>query len=97
LGELTTQGALTELPDGHYLFKMLVNNQAEFAQAYPNITLTLLDYQGNSFAHRIFSPQDYLSTTSGTAMIKPNTSTVIELKIIDIEQNVGGYTFALID
>ena len=97
LSELATQGALTALPDGRYLFKALVNNRAQFAQAYPNITLTLLDYQGNPFSQRIFRPEEYLPTTSGTAMIEPNTSTVIELKITDIEQNVGGYTFALID
>lgn len=39
----------------------LLRNRAAYAQAFPDLELTLTDGQDNALARRVFSPQDYLS------------------------------------
>jgi predicted Zn finger-like uncharacterized protein len=98
LDEFTVlQGSLSALPDHTHLFRAVISNQAAFTQIYPNITLTLLDYTGKPFTHRVFRPQEYLPKDSITtpAMISDAT-TEINLNIAAPEAKVGGYTFELI-
>ena len=59
------QGSLSALPDRSLLFRAVIRNRAAFAQPYPNLELTLLDYAENPFARRIFRPQDYLPQNPG--------------------------------
>ena len=90
------QSSLSALPDHTHLFRAVISNQAAFTQTYPNITLTLLDYAGKPFTHRVFSAQEYLPKDSITtsAMISDAT-TEISLKIATPETKVGGHTFEL--
>ncbi len=90
------QSSLSALPDHTHLFKAVISNQAAFTQTYPNITLTLLDYAGKPFTHRVFSAQEYLPKDSITtsAMISDAT-TEISLKIATPDTKVGGHTFEL--
>ncbi|MFZ2313692.1 MAG: DUF3426 domain-containing protein [Methylobacter sp.] len=90
------QSSLSALPDHTHLFKAVISNQAAFTQTYPNITLTLLDYAGKPFTHRVFSAQEYLPKDSITtsAMISDAT-TEISLKIATPKTKVGGHTFEL--
>ncbi|MFZ2449635.1 MAG: zinc-ribbon and DUF3426 domain-containing protein [Methylovulum miyakonense] len=86
--------ALEPLPDHGHLFRVLVINQAAFAQTYPEIDLTLQDYEGNAIAHRRFRLKDYLLNPEA-ASIQPDAMVELRLHIAPATQNVGGYTFDL--
>ncbi|MDD5271616.1 MAG: DUF3426 domain-containing protein [Methylovulum sp.] len=86
--------ALEPLPDQGHLFRLLISNQAAFAQAYPLIDLTLQDYGGNAIAQRRFAPHDYLFNAT-TATIAPEASVELRLHLAPTTQTVGGYTFDL--
>ena len=89
-------GSFTPLPDQNYAFRVVMSNQAAFAQPYPNIKLTLLDYSGNAFAHRIFQPRDYLPEDAVASVMAADATTEISLKIAAPKTKVGGSTFDLI-
>ena len=89
-------GSFTPLPDQNYAFRVAFNNQADFSQSYPNIILTLFDFSGNAFAHRIFRPRDYLPEDIVASVMESDATTEINLKIAAPETKVGGSTFDLI-
>ncbi|MDD5274799.1 MAG: DUF3426 domain-containing protein [Methylovulum sp.] len=94
--ELTVMhGALSPLPDKNYEFRAIINNQAAFTQRYPNLNLSLLDYTGKPFTHRVFRPQDYLPQPSKTSTMEANATLDITLYIAATKNLVGGYTFDL--
>jgi len=89
-------GSFNPLPDQNYLFQAVISNQAAFTQAYPNIKLTLLDFNGKAFAHRIFRPRDYLPEASVTTDMASDATTEISLQIAAPKTKVGGSTYELI-
>ena len=89
--------SFTSLPDQNYLFRVVISNQANLSQNYPNIKLTLLDYNGNAFTHRIFHPRDYLAEDSVATVMAADAITEISLKIAAPEAKVGGTTIDLIN
>jgi predicted Zn finger-like uncharacterized protein len=90
------QGSFTPLPDQNYAFRLVMSNQAFFAQPYPNIKLTLFDYSGNAFARRVFQPRDYLPENTDANAMAADATTDISLKIAAPKTKVGGSTFDLI-
>jgi len=91
------QGALSTLPDRSQQLRAVIRNRAVFAQPYPDLELTLLDYAENPFARRIFRPQDYLfNAQAATSAMRPDATAAISLNIAAPKTNVGGYTFKLI-
>lgn len=97
LDELTiVHGSFNRSPDQHYEFRVVINNQAAFAQPYPGINLTLLDYTGKPFTQRIFGPRDYLGKNAEPALAADATLD-INLKIAATATPIGGYTFDLTD
>lgn len=96
LNELTVMhGSFTAMPDHNYAFKAAISNQALFKQPYPSIKLTLLDFDGTAFAHRIFQPQDYLPAEAVASGIAADAGAEINLTIAAPQTPVGGYTFEL--
>ena len=89
-------GSFTPLPDQNYAFRVVFSNQAAFAQTYPNIKLTLLDYSGNAFAHRVFQAKDYLPGDTVGNLMAVDAITEISLKIAALDTKVGGSTFDFI-
>jgi len=89
------QSAFTPLADGNYAFKCVINNQAAFTQNYPNINLSLQDYTGQTFTHRTFHPQDYLSEPVVASKIAPDATIEISLTIAAPKTSVGGYNFEI--
>lgn len=85
--------SLTLLPDQNYAFNIVFSNQAAFRQKYPNIKLTLLNFSGQAFAHRIFFPADYLSNAFSIGAIEADATTEINLKIVAPKTKVGGFDF----
>lgn len=91
------QGSFTPNSDNTMAFKAVINNQALFKQRLPNIKLTLLDYNEQIFAQRIFTPKDYLSSTAGSNFsIAPDETVEVSLTIAAPKTPIGGYNFDLI-
>lgn len=88
-------GSFTATPERYYVFKLAFVNQADFAQAYPKVTLSLLDYNGNTFAYRTFKPKDYLPTGMTSGFMSAAASTEMTLKIAPPKASIGGSRFDL--
>jgi predicted Zn finger-like uncharacterized protein len=89
-------GSFTPLPDQNYILRVVITNQAAFAQTYPGIKLNLFDYNGEAFASRIFQPRDYLAEKTDAALMPPNETTEIKLTIAAPKNKIGGTTFELV-
>jgi len=85
--------SLTLLPDQNYLLNVVFSNQAPFRQSYPNFHLTLLNFNGQVFAERVFFPSDYLSGASAKSTIAADATEEISLKILAPKTKIGGYDF----
>jgi predicted Zn finger-like uncharacterized protein len=97
LAELTVlHNAFTQLPNRHYAFKLVLNNEAAFAMRYPVIGLTLLSFDGQPFAYRLFKPDEYLAAGKReNARIAANGAAEISLEIAEPKSKVGGFHFDL--
>lgn len=82
-----------ESDDQTYNFLAAINNQGLFAQAYPKIKLTLVDFSGKPFAKRIFYPEEFSARTS---LVNSNETFEINLKIAMPEMLIGGYSLSLL-
>ena len=94
--KLNFVGTLKQTPDRHYQLSAVINNRAAFAQAYPKIKLTLLNFSGKPFAVRAFKPQEYLPKTVTSSTMPPDQATEINLKIAAPQTAIGGSSFELI-
>ncbi len=90
------QGSFTPNADNTITFKAIISNQAAFKQRLPNIKLTLLDYNEQIFAQRIFGPKDYISGAGEHLSIAPDATVSINLTIAAPKSPIGGYNFDLI-
>lgn len=74
----------------------LLHNRAPYAQAYPNLELTLTDMQDAAIARRVFQPSDYLKT--GDEMQKglaANRELALALRIDTTDLKPAGYRLFL--
>ncbi|WP_411728165.1 zinc-ribbon and DUF3426 domain-containing protein [Methyloglobulus sp.] len=91
------QSSFAPNSDNTIAFKAVINNQAPFKQRLPNIKLTLLNYNEQLFAQRIFAPKDYLTGKAHTNFsIAPDETVEARLIIAAPETGIGGYNFDLI-
>lgn len=91
------QSSFAPNPGNTIAFKAVINNQAPFKQRLPNIKLTLLDYNEQMFAQRIFAPKDYLTGKARTNFsIAPDETVEAHLIIAAPKTGIGGYNFDLI-
>jgi hypothetical protein len=58
-------------------------NDAAFAQAWPQLQLSLTDIDGQSLGLRRFAPAEYLGNAPATERIAPGQSANITLEILD--------------
>jgi predicted Zn finger-like uncharacterized protein len=71
-------------------------NQASFAQAYPNIELTLTDVEDRPKLRRIFKPEEYLPEhTYISNGLAAGTETKVKLAITAQGESVAGYRLAV--
>ncbi|GAB6140930.1 hypothetical protein JCM14076_16590 [Methylosoma difficile] len=87
-------GSLTPAGEQHYQLNTVISNRAAFEQANPKIILTLLDYTGQAFSYRQFTPQDYFPGIHQKP-IAPDTSLTIHLDIAATQAPIGGYNLEL--
>jgi predicted Zn finger-like uncharacterized protein len=81
--------------DQNYRLRIAIINRAEFAQAYPQLKLSLTDYGGDTFAERTFSPRDYQSEYP-QARIPPKSAEEIDINIAAPTVPVGGFSLELL-
>jgi predicted Zn finger-like uncharacterized protein len=87
--------ALQLKADRNYRLQAALVNRAGFAQAYPQLKLILTDFNGDSFAERIFLPQEYLPQNP-QALLAAGADAEIGLDIAAPEVPVGGYLIELL-
>jgi len=74
----------------------LLRNRAVYAQAFPNLELTLTDLQDNALARRIFKPADYLPATQNIhAGFPANQELGIKLRLDTTDLKPVGYRLVL--
>ena len=74
----------------------LLRNHAPFAQAFPNLELTLNDVQDKPLARRIFRPKDYLPPSeSQVAGLQPDHELAIKLHLETQDLKPIGYRLVL--
>jgi predicted Zn finger-like uncharacterized protein len=75
----------------------LLRNRAAYAQAFPNLELTLNDNQDKPLARRVFRPADYLPPAeSETAGLLPNHELGIKLHLNTADLKPSGYRLVLL-
>ena len=95
LQQITIQGILQPVADNSFQLQALLVNQAPFAQAYPDIKLSLMEFNGRVFAERVFHPDDYLVNASARLMSSKSRIDV-NLAIVKPALPIGGYTLELL-
>jgi len=68
---------------GVLLVSASFRNDAAFAQAWPQLQLSLTDIDGQSLGLRRFAPSEYLGSAPATQRIAPGQSANITLEILD--------------
>lgn len=69
---------------GALLIDAIVNNQAPFEQAFPDLSLRFSNIQGTVIASRIFKPEEYLSgDLKGLKVMPSQTPMHLSLEIVD--------------
>ncbi|WP_446808066.1 zinc-ribbon and DUF3426 domain-containing protein [Methylomonas sp. 2BW1-5-20] len=94
LDDLTvTHGALHLQANRSYLFTAALSNQSPFSQAAPNLKLTLLNFNGQPTAERVFSAPQFLV---GSATLAAEQTVEIHLNFVAPNLAVGGYILTLL-
>lgn len=75
----------------------LLRNRASYAQAFPNLELTLNNIQDQPLARRIFRPADYLpQTESESSGLLPNHELSVKLHLNTTNIKPSGYRLVLL-
>jgi predicted Zn finger-like uncharacterized protein len=75
----------------------LLRNRAPYAQAFPNLELTLNDIQDKPLARRVFIPADYLPTAENEPVgLSPNHEVSIKLHLNTTGIKPSGYRLMLL-
>lgn len=77
-------------------FQISVANNAEFTQPFPPIQLTLMAFNGDTMAKRVFQPDQYLSGNLVDTLMPLHHPLKINLQILNPGRKIGGYQFKLI-
>jgi len=79
--------------NGVLLISASIENQAEYAQPYPYIEVTLLDSKQNTIALRRFKPEEYLHHYSKNDLLQPNKQATLQLTISDPGKKATRFNF----
>jgi predicted Zn finger-like uncharacterized protein len=81
---------------GQITLNALLRNRAPYAQAFPNLELTLNDSQDQPLARRVFRPAEYLPPLEKESVgLLPNYETTIQLPLNITELRPMGYRLVL--
>jgi predicted Zn finger-like uncharacterized protein len=80
----------------HVTLHVLLHNHAEYAQALPNLELTLTDTQDHAIARRVFLPIDYVKNETGESLgIAASRELDIQLHLDTLSLKPTGYRLFL--
>ncbi len=79
--------------DRCYRLTAALTNQASLPQTYPDLKLTLLNFNGQAFAERVFKPWHYAAVSDELAA---QHSLEIRLHLAPPAEPVGGFTVSLL-
>ena len=83
--------------ENQIILHVLLRNSAPYAQAFPNLELTLNDSQDQPLARRDFRPADYLTKAENeTSGLQPNRELTIKLHLDTTDLKPMGYRLALL-
>lgn len=83
--------------ESQIVFDALLRNRAQYAQAYPDLELTLNDSMDQPLARRIFTEADYLSPAQNEAAGWPaNSELGIKLRMDTAQLKPSGYRLVLL-
>ncbi|MBI1887399.1 MAG: zinc-ribbon domain-containing protein [Nitrosomonadales bacterium] len=83
--------------ENQIVLNVLLRNRASYAQAFPNLELTLNDTQDNALARRVFRPADYLPPLeSETLGLLPQHEISVRLYLETADLRPTGYRLALL-
>jgi predicted Zn finger-like uncharacterized protein len=83
--------------DNQITLNALLRNRAPYAQAFPNLELTLNDIQDKPLARRVFIPVDYLPTAENPATgLLSNHELGIKLRLNTAGLKPSGYRLVLL-
>lgn len=83
--------------ENQMVLNVLLRNRAPYAQAFPNLELTLNDTQDNALARRVFRPADYLPPLeSETLGLLPQHEISVRLYLETADLRPTGYRLALL-
>lgn len=78
------------------ILNVLLRNRAAYAQAFPNLELTLNDTHDKPLARRTFVPKDYLTPTENEKTgLPPNQELSVKLHLGTTDLKPSGYRLAL--
>jgi predicted Zn finger-like uncharacterized protein len=82
--------------ENQFILTVLLRNRATYAQAFPNLELTLNDTQDRPLARRIFVPKDYLPPVENEKTgLLANHEFSVKLHLGSADLNPSGYRLAL--
>jgi hypothetical protein len=68
---------------GALLITASFSNEAKFAQAWPQLELSLTDFDGQALGLRRFTPAEYLGSAPRSERIAPGQSAIVTLEVAD--------------
>ncbi len=78
------------------MLHVLIHNRASYAQAHPNLELTLTNAQDQPVARRVFQPEDYLKTADDLKKgIPANRDFDVRLRLDTTDLRPSGYRLFL--
>lgn len=78
---------------GALLVTASFRNDAAFAQAWPQLELSLSDLDGQALGLRRFAPREYLGSAPASALIAPGQSASVTLEILDPGKRAVAFNF----
>ncbi len=78
---------------GVLLISASIENQADYAQPYPYVEVTLLDNKKNTIALRRFKPEEYLQHYSTNDLLQPKKQASLQLTISDPGKKATRFNF----
>jgi len=78
---------------GVLLVSASFRNDAKFAQAWPQLELSLSNLDGDSLGLRRFAPAEYLGDSPDTTLIAPGQSASVTLEVLDPGKRAVAFSF----
>lgn len=77
-------------------FRLVMVNASQFQQAFPRLRLSLVKFNGDPMAQRVFFPREYFPNENHPTRMSIGKPFEIRLKLVNPNDKVGGYHFNLI-